>query len=82
MGSLENVLLLLLERHAQLEKLRNDFAEFLEEYIVVLGVSHDVLLELLVFNQSHIGGQHHQRLCGLVFVLLGSIPLIALLVYS
>ena len=49
------VLGLRLKWHTQLEKLDNDIGELLEENLTVLCVSLNVLLELLVLDQCHIG---------------------------
>jgi len=70
----KSILGLALERHSQLEQLDGGIGELFEEHIIVLGVSLDVLQEFRVFDECHIGRQHHQSLGGFVFILLGSTP--------
>ena len=57
------------EGDTELEEAKDDGGEVLEEEIVILGVLLDPRLELLVLNQRHIGGKHHEGLGGLVLVL-------------
>lgn len=64
------------ERNPELDQLDESIRKVLEEGIVVLGVPLDVLLELLVLDQRHVGGKHHQGLGGLVRELLGTVPLL------
>lgn len=45
-----------------------------EEGLLRLGVLSRVLLERLVLDQGHVGGQHHERLGLLVLVLSGTRP--------
>ena len=64
--------------NTELKETDNDGREVLEELVVGLGVALDVGLELLVLNEDHVGGQHHEGLGGLVLVLLGAVPLLPL----
>jgi len=71
-GGLENHRRLigsLSEWNAQLEELCDDSSKILEEELLVLGVLINMLLEALVRDKSHIGGQHHESLGSLVLVL-------------
>lgn len=72
---LEDKALLGLEGNAELQKLDVDIGELLEEGILVLGVTVNVLAEDLVLDESNIGGQHHQGGGGLVGELSRAIPL-------
>ena len=69
---------ILLEGNAELEELDDDGREVLEEEIVVVGVLLDPDLELLVLDEGHVGGKHHEGLGLLVLVLLGAVPLLPL----
>lgn len=69
------ILLPTLEWHTELEELHDHVTELLEEDLVVLGVALDMLAELLVLDERHVGGQHHQGFGALVFVLFGAVPL-------
>lgn len=58
------------ERNTEFEELDDDSREVLEEQVVVFGVLLDPSLEGLVTDEGQIGGQHHERLSGLVLILL------------
>lgn len=77
LGGLEDVpiLGLALERHTKLQKLDVNVSELLEESIVVLSITLNVLLEGLVVDQSHVGGQHHEGGGALVGELSRATPL-------
>lgn len=80
-GGLEDHLLILGtlgEGNAELEELDDHSGEVLEEEIVVGGILLDPGLELLVLDESHVGGKHHEGLGLLVLILLGAIPLLPL----
>mmetsp|Transcript_35978 Transcript_35978/g.61975 ORF Transcript_35978/g.61975 Transcript_35978/m.61975 type:complete len:245 (+) Transcript_35978:89-823(+) len=51
---------LLVEGHTQLKQLGKSSGKVLEECLLVLGVQFNVLSELLVLQQGHVGRQHHQ----------------------
>ena len=61
------------KRDSQLQKFREGFGKVLEEQIFILHVHLDVLLELRVGHQNHVGGQHHQ-LTGAILELIGTFP--------
>lgn len=48
----------------------------LEEGLLVLCVHLGRLAERLVLDKGHVGREHHERLCRLVGVLLGTLPLL------
>lgn len=75
LGGLEGHALLGLERNTKFKELADDSRKVVEEVVVVLGVLLDVGAEALVLDQSHVGGQHHERLGGDVLELLGAVPL-------
>ena len=54
---------------AELEELEKDSREVLEPGLLILGVALDVLLEGLVGDEGHVGGEHHEGFGGLVFIL-------------
>lgn len=66
---------LALEGDTELEELDDDVSELIEEDLIILGVTFDVFLEFFVFDQGHVGGEHHEGLGGDVLVLLGTVPL-------
>lgn len=57
------------KRNTQLKQLGNNGGEVLEEQVVVLGILFGPGLELLVLDEDHVGGKHHEGLGGLVLVL-------------
>lgn len=63
------VLLGLGEGNTELEELKQDGGEVLEPGLLILGVSLNMRLEGLVGDESHVGGKHHERFGGLVFIL-------------
>lgn len=71
-----SILLFGLKRHPQLEQFDDDIAKLLEKDLVVPGVSIHMLPEILVLDEHHIRGQHHQGLGLDVFELLGASPLV------
>ena len=75
MSRLQNqpLLWLALKRDSQFQQLANRGRKLGEEDVHVFGISLDVLLELWVFDQSHICRQHHEGL-GRVLVLLRAVP--------
>lgn len=75
-GGLENKLLLLLERNAELEQFSKDVRKVLEEEVIILRVPLNVLPKLLVFDECHVGWKHHKRFGRDVLELLWSIPLL------
>lgn len=69
------VLRTLSKRYTKLEQLDNYIPEVVEESVVILGVLIDKSLELLVLDESHVCGQHHDRFV-FIDVLLGTVPLL------
>lgn len=70
LAGLEDVTVLRFEGNAELQKLGKGIGELVEEGLAVLGVTIDVLLELLVLDKCQVSRQHHQGL-GLVVGVLG-----------
>lgn len=58
----------------ELKELQYGVGEVFEKRLFVGSISLDVRVESLVLDKSHIRGQHHNGLCCLVFVLLGTLP--------
>lgn len=77
-GLEDPALSVLLEGNTELEELDNDVGEVLEEELIVGGVLLNPLLELLVLDEGHVGGKHHEGLGLLVLKLLGAVPLLPL----
>lgn len=70
---------LALKWHTQLEQLDDDITELVEKYLIIFGVALNMLFEFFVFDQRHVGGQHHQGAAFAVLVLLGAVPLYSMI---
>ena len=70
------VLSTLSKRNTKLEEFEDDSREVLEEGIIILGVTLNMLLEGLVLDEGHVGRKHHERLRSLVLILI--IPTLAI----